>query len=122
MASANRRAGKIFFKIDGELQEAKGEFTYNLGQPKREGIIGSDSIHGYKETPQIPFIEGAITDRTSLDLARLCQLDDVTVTLELNNAKTIVLRNAWFAGDGTGKTGEAEIAVRFEGLKAEEVR
>ena len=40
--------------------------------------------------------------------------DNVTVTLELIHGKTIVLANAWYAGEGTVTTEEAEIAVRWE--------
>jgi hypothetical protein len=32
-----------------------------------------------------------------------------------------VLRNAWFAGEGTGNSEEANFPVRFEGLSGEEV-
>jgi len=110
----NRRAGRIYLKIDGVLHDAKGSFSYNIGQDKRDGIVGADGIHGYKETPQIPFIEGAITDRSDLDLEALVKQDNVTVTLELVNGKTIVLANAWFAGEATVTTDEAEIAVRWE--------
>ncbi len=120
MATSNRRAGKIFFKTDGVLQDAKGAFTYNLGSDKREGIVGSDSVHGFKETPQIPFIEGEITDRSDLDLAAFQRIEDSTITLELANGKTIVMRNAWYAADGDVSTEEANIQVRFEGLSAEE--
>ena len=112
--SNNRRAGRIYIKVDGALQEAKGAFSYNLGQDKRDAIVGADGIHGYKEAPQIPFIEGAITDRGDLDLAALAMQDNATVTLELVNGKTIVLANAWFAGEGTVSTEEAEISVRWE--------
>ena len=121
MANPNRRAGTIYFKIDGTQHDAKGSFTYNLGAPKREAIVGSDKVHGYKETIQAPYIEGAITDRASLDVAALLVLDGVTVTLEISNGKTIVLRDAWFAGEGNITTEEGEIAVRFEGKSAEEV-
>lgn len=114
MAGNNLRAGKIFIKINGELRDAKGDYTYNLGKPKRDAIIGSDGIHGYKETPQVAFIEGAITDARALSLADLATVDDATVTLELANGKTIVLSSAWFAGEGSVTTGEAEISVRFE--------
>ena len=41
-------------------------------------------------------------------------MDNATVTLDLAIGKTIVLSNAWFAGEGSVTTGEAEIAVRFE--------
>lgn len=121
MPNPNRRAGTIFFKVDSTQHDAKGSFTYNLGAPKREGMVGADKIHGYKETPQIPYIEGEITDRSDLDVAAMLELDGVTVTLELSNGKVILLRDAWFAAEGNIGTEEANIQVRFEGLSAEEV-
>lgn len=116
-----RRAGTIQLKVNGEIHDAKGSFSYNLGRPKREALLGSDSVHGYKEMPQVPFIEGAITDRGSLDVAALASGTDLTVTLELANGKVVVLSEAWFAGEGTATTEEAEISVRWEGKEAEEV-
>jgi hypothetical protein len=116
-----RRGGIIQVKVDGEVLLAKGNWTYNLGRNKREAIPGSDVVHGYKESIQTPFIEGEITDRDDLDLAAFLDARDVTVTLELANGKTIVLRNAWQAGEGTGNTDEGNVAVRYEGLSAEEV-
>jgi len=122
MANPNRRAGLLFLQIDGVMQEAKGDFTYNLGNAKRDPIIGADAVHGYKETVQVSFIEGAITDARTLNLDKLTNVDDATVTLELANGKTIVLSKAWFAAEGSPSTGEAEIAVRFESRsKAQEV-
>lgn len=122
MSNPNRRAGILFFKVDGAQYDAKGGFTYNLGAAKREAIVGSDAVHGYKETPQVPFIEGEITDRSDLDLEKLLNLDGVTVTLELANGKVVLLRDAWYAGEGNIGTEEANIQVRFEGLSGEEVK
>lgn len=116
-----RRAGLIQLQVNGEILDAKGAFTYGLGRPKRESIPGSDGIHGYKEMPQVAFIEGAITDRGTLDLAAIVTGRDLTVTLTLGNDKVIVLRDAWYAAEGTGSTEEGEIAVRWEGANAEEV-
>lgn len=116
----NRRAGRIFIKVDGVQQDAKGSFTYNLGRDKREPMVGADQVHGFKETPQVAMIEGKITDRSDFDLAAFLDLTDTTVTLEVSNGKTIVLRNAWYAGDGNVETEEAEIEVLFHGLSAEE--
>ena len=119
----NRRAGIIYVKVDGKQYDAKGAYTYNLGKPKRDAIIGADGVHGYKETPQVAFIEGAVTDSDELDLATLVTADNVTVTLELNNGKIITLSRAWFAGDGTASTEEAEIPIRFESKsRAQEVK
>ena len=119
---AKRLSGIVYIKADGIPYSAKGNFSYNLGQPKREGVVGADGVHGYKELPQIPFIEGEFTDSPDLSMQQLVQLSGVTVTLELGNGKVIALRDAWFAGDGTAQTEEANIQVRFEGMSAEEVR
>lgn len=118
---SNRISGAIFFKVDGAQYNAKGNFTYNLGRAKRDGVVGADGVHGYKETPQLPFIAGEITDTKDLDLAKLVEVSGATVTLELGNGKVIVLRDAWYAGDGTGNSEEANIGTRFEGMGAEEV-
>ena len=117
----SRRSGTIFFAVDGTQYDAVGSFTYNLGHAKREGLVGHDSVHGYKEMPQLPFIEGEIRDASALSLRVLQNLTDTTVTLELANGKTIVLRNAWYAADGNVGTEEANVQVRFEGRAGEEL-
>ena len=117
----NRRSGVLYVKVDGRQYDAKGSYTYNLGSPKREGIVGPDGVHGYKELPQIPYIEGEVVDEKDLDLKKFQLLEDSTVTLELANGKQVVLRNAWYAADGTIGTEEANVQIRFEGLSAEEV-
>lgn len=119
---SNRRAGVLYLKKDSQLLDVKGSFTYNLGANKKEGILGHDGVHGYKSLPQIPFIEGTITDRSDLDVKNdILEVSDSTITLELANGKTFVLRDAWYAGDGNITTEEAEIEVRFEGLQGEEI-
>jgi hypothetical protein len=122
MAQEQRRAGIIQVQFDGEIQDAAGEWSYNPGSPKREALVGADRVHGFKETPQVPFIEGVIRDRSDLDLNRLTRIEKATITLQLANGKVFVLRNAWHAGEGTANTGEATIPVRFEGESGEEVR
>ena len=109
-----RRAGLLYVAIDGMQYDARGNFTYNLGHNKREGIVGAGGIHGYKEMPQVPYVEGEITDSEDLDVGTLVNMSDATVTLEIANGKTVVLRNAWYAADGQIGTEEANIQVRFE--------
>lgn len=120
--SNQRRGGTISVQVNGTTQDCKGAWTYNLGRPKREAIKGSDGkIHGYKESVQVPFIEGEITDRGDLDLDAMLSMVDGTVTLQLANTKVVVLRQAWFAHEGTGNTEEGNIPVRWEGLSAQEI-
>ena len=119
----NRRVGGvILFKLDGEIFQAKGEFTYDIGAPKRDAVVGSDGVHGFKEMPKVPFIEGALTDSDQLNLTSLLNFRDGTATLELANGKVIVLREAYYAGDGQVKTDEGEINLRIEGVRGEEIR
>jgi len=119
----NRRVGGIiFFKVDGELFQAKGAFTHNLNPTKRESVVGQDTIHGFKEEPKVLFIEGTITDSDELDYVAFTQIRDATITLELANNKVAVLREAFYAADGDVTSDEGEIQVRFEGISGEEVR
>lgn len=119
---ANTRIGGLIqFKVEGELFQAKGNFEYNLGIPKKEMVVGSDAVHGFKETPQVPMISGAITDTDELDLEAFRRLRDVTVTLELANGKVIVLESGVEASDGNVSSEEGEIEFKFEGFRAREV-
>ncbi len=123
MANENRISGTIKFKADGQTYAASGSFKYNLGTPKREAVISMDgSVPGYKETPTVPFIEGAIFNNKELDVAVFTNLDDVTINLDLSNGKSVILRNAWFAGSGDADTEAATLEVRFEGKEAMEVK
>lgn len=117
-----RVAGKISFKIDGEIQFAKGAFDYNLGRDIKKMIVGHDTVHGNNALPQVPFIEGKITDRGDLDVPKLMDSEGVTITLDLANGKVISLRDAVYASEGGINTEEGEIEIRFEGMSAEEIR
>jgi hypothetical protein len=118
---AQRIAGIFQVQVNGEVLDGKGNFTTNLGRPLREAIVGADRVQGFKETVQVPFIEGEITDRGTLDRAKLVETTDATVTLTEASGKIFVLREAWYAGDGTKNTDEANMSVRFEGMSAEEI-
>lgn len=117
-----RVGGVINLKVNGAFYKAKGNFTYNLGGVKRDGVVGADAVHGFKDMVQVPFIEGEITDDPNLDLQALQATTGATVTLELAVGKVIVLRDAWYSSEGTGNTEEGNIGFRFEGMSGEEVR
>lgn len=116
------RAGTITFKINGDVQDAKGSFTYNLGVPLKKMIAGADRVHGAYSAVQVPFIEGIITDDGSLDLEALQRGENLTVTIDLANGKTITLYEAVYAGEGNVTTEQGEIACRWEGKRAKEIR
>ena len=105
----NRRGGVIFFKIDSVLRDAKGNFTYNFGAPKREALIGADQVvQGYKSMGQVPFIEGEITDQRDLIVTDFLNIENATLTIELANGKVFTLPQClvcrrWKRADRGGK-------------------
>lgn len=115
------RAGTITFKVNGEVQDAKGSFTYNLGVDLKKMIAGADRVHGAYSAVQVPFIEGLLTDDGSFDVAAMMAMEDGTVTIDLANGKTIALYNACFAGEGNVTTEQGEISCRWEGKSAREI-
>ena len=117
-------AGELTLKVNGVVYWAKGNFTYNLGYPKREPIFGANGeVQGYKNVPQEPMIEGEITDHGTLKLKSLLTIENATATLDLANGKSVVYRQAWYSGDGSGSTDEANINFRMSSrFKGEEVR
>ena len=121
--SGNQRVGGPYeLQAGGVRLNGKAGATYNLGHPKREAVMGASSGHGFKETPQPSFVEVDVTDSDTLDVKALVTMRDVTVTLKVANGKTILLHNAYYAGEGTIATDEGNIAVRFEsGQPAEEI-
>lgn len=119
--AGGKRGGTIEVNVNGVLQEAKGSWTYNLGIPVKEAIMGASAPTGYKETPQVAYLEGAITDRQDLDVRTLQTITGATVALRLANGKTVMFRNAYYASEGNITTEEGEIAVRFNADSAEEI-
>jgi hypothetical protein len=119
---SNLRAGFIKFQINGNVYDASGSFTYNLGAKKRTTLLGPDKVHGYKEMPQVPFIAGAIRDGSALDVRNeLLDATNATLTLTLASGKVIMLESAWFALEGDAETEEGTIAIRFEGMSCTEI-
>ncbi len=113
--------GTISVRANGELLRSKGAFTYGLGTPKREAVVG-DGVLGYTEQDQVPYIEGKVVDSLEFDFVKLASLKDATVTVELKTGKSLMLTGAWFAGDGSGDSESGELSVRFDGTDMKVVR
>lgn len=111
-----RVGGVLYVAANGVRIPVRGSWNIGRGLPKRDGVVGVDGVHGYKEMPQLPFIEGEATVTPDMDVDALLQLQDATITAELANGKTPVLRNAWQAAEGVIATEEGTLPLRFEGL------
>lgn len=111
---AQRRLGVKQAMIDGEVVDVKGGVNYSLGGDKLESVMGVDRLHGAKVTRIPAFFELTVTDRSGLDLKKLTKLDDSTVTLDLENGKTLKFGHAFYAAEGKVTAEEGEIEARFE--------
>ncbi len=118
----SKRAGFIQIKVNGVLMDAKGDFTYGYGVPKKTMMTLADGrVAGHKEEAVVPYIAGKILDSKGLDVVALMKAEGATVTARKANGKTFVLQDAVYAGESTEETAEAEIDFRMEGVRAEEV-
>jgi hypothetical protein len=118
---ANRIAGVCYLKVDGAQYALRGALTVSPDSFEREGVAGMDGVHGYIERPRVPFITADLTDTAGLSLEALQAVTDATITVELANGKTYLLRNAWTAEARELNAADGQVSVRFEGKKGEEV-
>ncbi len=114
-------AGTAFLKVDGDQYPLKGSFTVSPSAVERSGIAGQDYVHGYAEVPRVPFIEGDISSRPEISLEDLELVRNATVTAELINGKTYVLRNAWCRSAIELNTRDGQFRARFEGEACDEI-
>ena len=116
-----RFAGIAFLKVDGDLYPLRGNFTVSPSAVERTGIAGQDYVHGYQELPRVPFIEGDVSTVQELSVEFVESIVNSTVTAELANGKTYVLREAWTKAAFELNTREGQFRVRFEGVTCDEI-
>jgi len=60
--TTNRLAGTAYVTCDGITVMVAGQFKYSPSITKRETLTGMDGVHGYRETPNAPYIAGQLRD------------------------------------------------------------
>jgi hypothetical protein len=119
--AAIRVAGTAFFKIDGLQYSLKGALSIQPLSEERAAVTGMDGIHGYSETPIVPFISVELTKTPGLSMAAIGAVTNSTITAECADQTVYALRNAWFAGQSEVNGGEGTVTLRFEGLSCVEL-
>jgi len=118
--ASNSLAGTAYISVDGVTYQLSADAAYSVSSVKRETLSGMDGIHGFKETPVPGSISATLRDSSSLTVADFNAMDNVTVTLELANGKTIIGRNMWTVDSQEVKAAEGTFDVKWEGLSVEE--
>ena len=112
--------GKFTIKINSQTYFASGVFKYGGGFDKRENVMHSGGIAGYKTTPVAPFISGELIDTDGLSMRDIANVVDSTITLDLQNKKQVVLTHAWSCNEnGLENDSDGKLIVKFEGLGME---
>lgn len=117
----NKVGGTIFVKVDGRTLRVRGDWSMQPGDVKRDGVVGSDGVHGYVEKPQLPYLEGDVTIGAE-DMKALRSITNATITCQYGAGRVGVLREAWYAGEGVENLTEGSSTVRFEGKSWDQVR
>lgn len=116
-----RIAGVAYLKVDGNQYPLRGNFTVSPSAVERAGIAGQDYVHGYSELPRVPFIEGDVSLVPELSMEDVQAVVDATVTAELANGRTYVLRQAWTRAALELNTHDGQVRIRFEGTSCDEL-
>ena len=114
-------AGTAFLKVDGAMYPLKGSLTVSSSPVERTGIAGQDYVHGYQELPRVPYIEGDVSTLPEISTEFLESVIDATITADLINGRTYVLRNAWTKGPIEINTNDGQFRIRFEGVQCDEL-
>ena len=119
----NLIAGLLQITINGDTVNAVGSFTLNLGKPKREGMVGPDRVHGYKELPQIPKISGEIRDGSALNVTdEILNMKNATIVAHVANGKKYVFEEAYYCADGDIDTEEGKVQFEAEAKTDDELK
>lgn len=111
--------GILGLYVNGVQVPTRDALTYNDGQDMREGVMGHQRPTGYKEMAQQPFIECTISTSDPLLVRDLKATTSANVTARLRNGTTLVLTQAWAAGNWNVDASEGTVEARFEGITME---
>lgn len=115
-------AGLLSVQVNGMVFNLEGDFTLNLGKPMRTPLLGTDGkVHGMKEEPKSPFIQGSVRNMGDLSVSDLVQITNATVTTTCSNGKTYLFRKAAYTGTGDIGTGDATVDFKMDAFTADEI-
>lgn len=115
------QVGTVSVRVNGDVLRLRGNVTYSLGGLVREAVEGPVGLAAFKVSGVAPFVEVETVDAPDVDLAALQDMQDATVTLQLRNAKTIVLSGASVVGALEVSSEDGGFPVRFVGSSAKEI-
>lgn len=121
MANTNRCAGVCYVHKDGKQITVGGTVTVSPSSTERESKVGLSGVVGYIERPRVPYIEIEGIADPSTKASDLDDVTDSTITAELANGHTYILRNAWSVAPVEIKGEDGTFTKRYEGMSCDEL-
>lgn len=115
------QVGVISVRVNGEVLRLRGNVVYSLGGLVREAVEGPIGLAAFKVSGMAPFVEIETVDASDVDLAALQEIAAATITVQLRNAKTIVLNDASVVGLLEVSSEDGGFTIRFVGSSAKEL-
>lgn len=115
------QVGVVSIRRNGSPIRLKGNVTYSVGGMMRESVLGPRGLIGFSKRGAAAFIEVETIDAGDLDLEDLQAAENETITLQLENGKTIVVNEASVVGQIQVNGEDGGITVRFEGPTGKEI-
>lgn len=122
MATPNSVSGRARIKIDGISVPVAGDTTLTPGGPLRELVDGDYETGNYRETTKGSMLEFSALDKLSFSTSWFGALTNATVSIEFDNGRNYVMRNAWSEGPPPLTTTDGKIKCKMMGPPATELR
>ncbi|SRR5579885_277860 len=114
-------AGIATLTLDGNQLALKANCVISPSPLEREGIAGQDRVHGYKETPRVPYIEADLSVQQLQSITDLDDITDSTLVAMLADGRTYALQNCWYVGRTEIASADGQYRSRFEGMSCTEI-
>jgi hypothetical protein len=105
-------AGTCYIKVDGDQLVITGGVEVPISKVKRETIVKGY----YKEEDVIPFVKVDAIKTPGLDLSKITEGTNMTVTAEFKDGSSYVLSGAYLVDDATVNGDDAKLSLKFEGI------
>lgn len=120
--AANQVIGKAKIKIDGTLYETAGDTTLDLGGPNRTPVEGDYEEGAYQEGPAKPSkLDFNALTKISFSATAFGAITGATVSVEFDNGKSYVIRQAYSESRPIMGTGDGKAKCVMYGKAAQEV-
>lgn len=110
-----RIAGTSFFKVDGEQLELNGKAEAPLTDKKRETLVSSTGVAGYKEEHRVPYLKATFFVPPGFPREKLATNDNMSITTEFANGTVYTLSGAYVVGEPSYDSEAGTAEYEFNG-------